>query len=144
MDLRRRAEEPKRRDDVIVITSCFEDMPDPRVERTRLHPLPDIILLTLVGMLAGADDWVHIELFGQANEAWLKTFLELPHGIPSHDTLGRVFRLLDPTEPSARLGRWLDALHERVDDDHVCIDGKSLRRAFDRASGKATMHILNA
>jgi predicted transposase YbfD/YdcC len=75
---------------------------------------------------------------------WLRGFLELPNGIPSHDTLGRVFRKLDPAELSSRLGCWLDALHERVDDDQVCIDGKSLRAAFDRASGKAPLHIVNA
>jgi len=126
------------------LASFIADLPDPRVERSRLHPLSDIVLLTLIAVTCGADDWVSVEAYGEINEAWLKEFLELPNGIPSHDTLGRVFRMLDPVELSTRLGRWLEALQEPVEDEQVCIDGKSLRRAFDAASGKAPMHIVNA
>lgn len=131
-------------DDVIYIVSYFEDMPDPRLDRSKLYPLTDIILLSLIGVLAGADNWVAIEEFGKANEEWLREFLQLPNGIPSHDTLGRVFRLIDSGELASRLGRWLDALHERIDGEQICIDGKSIRRAFDAASGKSPLHIVNA
>ena len=72
----------------------FGDVEDPRVERTKLHLLPDILVITLCAVICGADTWMEIELFGQAKRDWLRTFLELPHGIPSHDTFGRVFALL--------------------------------------------------
>ena len=74
----------------------FGEVEDPRVERTRLHRLSDILVITLCAVICGADTWMEIELFGQAKLDWLRTFLELPHGIPSHDTFGRVFAALDP------------------------------------------------
>ena len=128
----------------VSLAALLADMPDPRVERTRLHRLDEIIILTMIAVVCGADDWVAVETYGEANEAWLKEFLELPNGIPSHDTLGRVFRMIDPTELSTRLGRWLEALQEPVEDDQVCVDGKTLRRSLDSASGKAPLHVVNA
>jgi len=126
------------------IWAYFEDLEDPRVERTKLHSLQNIILLTLVATLAGADNWVEIAEYGEENEDWLKDFLDLPNGVPSHDTLGRVFRMLDATELSTRLAAWTTAVQERVPGEQVCIDGKSLRRAIDKAEGKAPLHIVNA
>jgi predicted transposase YbfD/YdcC len=128
----------------VSLSALLAELPDPRVERTRLHPLRDIILLTLIAVVCGADDWVAVQAYGEMNEEWLKEFLELPNGIPSHDTLGRVFRMLDSTELSTRLGRWLEALQEPVEDEQVCVDGKTLRRAFDAASGRSPLHVINA
>ena len=128
----------------ITISSFIDDMPDPRLDRSKLHSLSDIILLTLIGVLSGADNWVHIELFGKANEEWLRQFLQLEHGVPSHDTLGRVFRLIDPLELGERLARWLDAMRGEVVDGHIAIDGKTLRRTFDKAEGIAPLHVVNA
>ena len=130
--------------ELISVWTYFEELEDPRVDRTKLHSLQDIVLLTLVATLAGADSWVEIEEFGLEHEEWLSEFLDLPHGIPSHDTLGRVFRMLDAGELSARLGAWMAGAQERVPGEQVCIDGKSLRRAFDKAEGKAPLHIVNA
>lgn len=126
------------------ITEFIDQIPDPRVVRSKLHSLSDIILLTLIGVVAGADNWVHIELFGKANEDWLRNFLRLPNGIPSHDTLGRVFRLLDPMELNVRLAEWLEALRGVADDEHIAIDGKTLRRTFEKAEGRTALHVVNA
>ncbi len=128
----------------ITITSFIEEIPDPRIDRSRLHSLSDIILLTLIALLGGADNWVLIEQYGKANEDWLRQFLRLPNGIPSHDTLGRVFRLLDPHELGSRLAAWLDAIREDRAAGHIAIDGKTLRRTMERAEGKSPLHVLNA
>ena len=114
----------------ITITSFIDDIPDPRLDRSRLHSLSDIILLTLVGLLAGADNWVHIELFGKTNEDFLRQFLRLENGVPSHDTLGRVFRMLDPEELGSRLAAWLDAIRTDKAEGHIAVDGKTLRRSL--------------
>ena len=74
----------------------FEEVEDPRLERTKLHGLTDILLIVLCAVICGADSWTEIELFGKAKFDWLRTFLELPNGIPSHDTFGRVFSRLNP------------------------------------------------
>jgi hypothetical protein len=76
----------------------FARLTDPRVERTRVHRLGDLVTIALCAILCGADDWVAVETFGRSKEAWLRTFLALPGGIPSHDTFGRVFARLNPTE----------------------------------------------
>ena len=76
----------------------FATLPDPRVERTRRHELLDIITIAICAVICGADSWVDVELFGRSKETWLRTFLALPGGIPSHDTFGRVFAALDPRQ----------------------------------------------
>lgn len=128
----------------ITITSYFDDMPDPRLDRSKLHSLSDIVLLTLIAVLGGADNWVHIENFGKAHEEWLRGFLDLPHGVPSHDTLGRVFRLIDSAELGRRLALWMDALRETAEGGHIAIDGKTLRRTFEKAEGVSPLHVVNA
>lgn len=80
------------------LQKCFAGIDDPRVERTKLHTLLDIMIIAILGVLCRADGWVEIEAFGNAKEAWLKTFLELANGIPSHDTFGRVFARIDPQQ----------------------------------------------
>ncbi len=74
----------------------FASLPDPRIERTRLHKLGDILFITIAAVLSGCDDWNEIELYGESKEEWLRRYLELPNGIPSHDTFNRVFSLLAP------------------------------------------------
>src|ERR1043165_10040274 len=85
----------------------FSNLPDPRVERTRRHKLIDILVITIAAVLSGCDDWNEIELYGHSKEEWLRQFLELPEGIPSHDTFNRVFRLLDPVQFSRCFLAWM-------------------------------------
>ena len=80
------------------LQSAFEGIEDPRIDRTKLHQLEDIILIAILAVICGAEGWVDIEAFGKAKEAWLKTFLALPNGIPAHDTFGRVFARIDPQQ----------------------------------------------
>ncbi len=78
------------------LVTSLQTLPDPRVERTRLHLLIDIVTIAICAVLCGADGWTEVEAFGKIKQKWLKRFLKLPHGIPSHDTFGRVFAALDP------------------------------------------------
>jgi predicted transposase YbfD/YdcC len=123
----------------------FATLTDPRIERAKEHRLLDIITITLCAVLCGADDWVAIETFGHAKEAWLRTFLALPGGIPSHDTFGRVFARLDPTEFRACFLAWVQAVSgSEVADGVVAIDGKTARRSHDHSQGKAALHLVSA
>jgi len=122
----------------------FGELEDPRVERMRLHRLSDILIITLCGVICGADSWTEIELFGKAKFDWLRTFLGLPHGIPSHDTFGRVFSRLDPEQLERCFLTWMQGLAEASHGRLVAIDGKTLRRSFDKASHKAAIHMVSA
>ena len=119
----------------------FADLTDPRIERAMEHRLIDIVTITLCAVLCGADDWVAVETFGRAKEAWLRTFLALPGGIPSHDTFGRVFARLDPVEFRACFLAWVQTVSgSEVADGVIAIDGKTARRSHDRGQGKAALH----
>src|SRR5512135_400508 len=122
----------------------FADLTDPRVERTRLHELLDIVTIAVCAVVAGADSWEHIEQFAKAKPSWLKTFLALPNGVPSHDTFARVFARLDPGEFQRCFLGWIGALQEATGRRVIAIDGKSLRRSFDRAKGKSALHLVHA
>lgn len=114
------------------------------VESTRDHYLHDILTITVCAVLAGLEHWVHIADYGESNEDWFRTFLDLPNGIPSHDTFGRVFAALDPDEFEKRLQVWIHAVAGSSEGKHIAIDGKTLRRSFDRAGKKAAIHMVNA
>jgi len=122
----------------------FAVLPDPRVERTRLHKLEDLLTLALCAVIGGADDWVGIAEFGRAKEAWFRTVLEPPHGIPSQDTLGRVFAALDPDAFERCFQAWVRDLAGSGAGKLVAIDGKTVRRSLDAASGKAAIHMVSA
>lgn len=126
------------------ITEYFVDLPDPRVERSRLHNLHDIVVIAICAVICGADSFVGMERFGKAKYDWLKTFLELPNGIPSHDTFNDVFAALGPKAFSKCFARWIQAIAKVTGGDVVAIDGKTLRRSFDRASKKAAIHMVSA
>ena len=100
---------------VLDLRSHFSTLKDPRVERTKQHKLFDIIIIAICGTICGADGWVAIEQFGKAKEAWLKTILELPNGIPSHDTFGRVFAHLDPVEFERCFFEWVQGISGKVE-----------------------------
>jgi predicted transposase YbfD/YdcC len=122
----------------------FENLTDPRMERTKRHSLLEIIILAVCGTLGNANGWADIERYGKTKLSFFRTFLELPHGIPSHDTFGRVFALLDPVALMASIQQWLDALGTAVAGEVVAIDGKTLRGSFDTAGGKNPLHLVSA
>lgn len=122
----------------------FAALADPRVERTRRHALLDIITIAVGGVICGAESWVEIETFGRAKEAWLRTFLDLPNGIPSHDTFGRVFAALDPEQFERCFLAWVVAGTTPVAGEVVAIDGKCVRRSGDAAAGRGPLLVLNA
>lgn len=122
----------------------FGDLTDPRVERTRRHALLDIVTLALCGVICGAESWVEIEEFGKVKQGWFRQFLALPHGIPSHDTFGRVFAALDPEQFGQGFGVWMAAIAEHTAGQVVALDGKTLRRSHDRSNGKAALHLVSA
>ena len=109
------------------IEQHFGDLTDPRVDRTKLHKLVDILVIALCAIIAGADNWEDIADFGQAKIDWFQTFLELPNGIPSHDTFNRVFARLDRKFRSGFMG-WIRAVSEVIGGQVIAIDGKVLRR----------------
>jgi predicted transposase YbfD/YdcC len=123
---------------------CFRDVSDPRVLGRCDHSLVDILAIAILAVTCGADDWTDLELFGRAREAWLRPFLELRHGIPSHDTFRRVFGLLDPRQFAPALFQWTKALHEATGGRLIHIDGKALRRSFRKRSGMAMLHLVTA
>jgi predicted transposase YbfD/YdcC len=122
----------------------FTDLADPRLERSRLHNLFDIIALTICAVLCGADNWAEVERYGRRKHDWLKTFLALPNGLPSHDTFGRVFSRLDPAAFQRCFLDWVGAVAEASDGRIVALDGKTLRRSFDTAAGRGALHLVSA
>ena len=129
---------------VVAILTKFEQLSDPRVERTKQHLLLDMVGIALCAAICGADSWVDVEKFGKAKRDWFARFLELPNGIPSHDTFGRVFARLDTQEFMRCLQNWLRSLHLSLKEQGVAIDGKTMRGAFDAASGKSALHVVSA
>jgi predicted transposase YbfD/YdcC len=126
------------------IPCAFMDMPDPRRSNS-CHRLIDVLTLALFAVICGCEGWVEVEAYGLAKLAWFKTFLDLPHGIPSHDTFGRVFAKLDPDEFETRFQAWMASLVELSGGTLVAIDGKSLRRSFEHAWDKSGMaHMVSA
>lgn len=125
------------------LESLFAQVEDPRMDRTKLHRLQDIIILAICGVICGAEGWVEIEEFGKAKEAWFTELLDLPNGIPSHDTFGRVFARLDPKQFEASFVQWVQGISKTVQ-GVVAIDGKTLRRSHDRAAGKKALHLVSA
>ncbi len=126
------------------ITEHFASLQDPRIERTKLHQLLDILVIAICAVICGADDWVEVELFGNAKLTWLRTFLELPNGIPSHDTFGRVFARLNPEQFQQCFLAWIQAVSEVTGGQVIAIDGKVLRGSCDRVLGKAGIDMVSA
>lgn len=122
----------------------FGVLTDPRGDRGKRHKLLDIITIAITGAICGADNWVDIELFGNCKESWFRTFLELPNGIPSHDTFGDVFARLDPEEFQRSFIEWARAVVELTHGQLIAVDGKTVRRSHDHAAGKQPIHMVNA
>lgn len=125
------------------LTRFFADLPDPRIDRTKKHLLLDIIAITVCATIAGADTWEEVECFGTAKYDWLKSFLALPNGIPSHDTFNRLFARLDPRRFGDAVAGWLAEVCAVTGLKHVAVDGKAARRA-SRDTFSGCLHLVSA
>ena len=126
------------------LAQSFRSLVDPRVERTRHHQLLDIVLLAICAVICGADEWTEVEAFGKTKKKWLKRWLALPNGIPSHDTFGRVFAALDAAEFQRCFMAWVQAVNVLTEGQVIAIDGKTARRSHDQRQGKAALHLVSA
>jgi predicted transposase YbfD/YdcC len=126
------------------IEQHFGDLTDPRIDRTKLHELINILVIAICAIIAGADNWEDVEEFGKARIEWFQTFLHLPNGIPSHDTFTRVFARLDPKQFQTCFMRWMSTASEMIGGQVIAIDGKVLRRSHDKGIGKAAIDMVSA
>lgn len=126
------------------ILRFFEDLPDPRA-CNRIHKLTDMLVIAICAVICGADGWEDVALFGRAKHKWFQTFLDLPAGIPSHDTFGRVFARLDPDAFEECFVAWISSLAAFSGGQLIAIDGKAIRRSFEHAWDKSGMaHLVSA
>lgn len=126
------------------LVTRFLDVKDPRDGPALLHPLVNIIAIAICGVICGADDWTEVEEFGHAKYDWLKRFLDLTHGIPSHDTFGRVFGRLDAQQFEDVFVSWVQTVAEKTQGQVIAIDGKTVRRSHDHNLGKKAIHMVSA
>jgi len=126
------------------IVDHFMRLEDPRIDRTKYHLLIDIIVITLCATICGADGWVGIHTVGVEKYDWFKTFLALPFGIPSHDTFGRVMAALDPAQFKNCFLSFIHSIRKVTQGEVIPIDGKTLRRSFDKQNGKSAIHMVSA
>ncbi len=126
------------------IADHFSNIDDPRVERTKQHKLIDIITIAICAVICGADSWVAIETYGLAKYEWLQQFLELPNGIPSHDTFARVFARVDPQQFQACFLSWVKSVSKITEGEVIAIDGKTLKHSYDKGAEKGAIHMVSA
>jgi predicted transposase YbfD/YdcC len=126
------------------IVEHFRTLEDPRIARTKKHTLLDILVIALCTLLTGGEGFQDMELFGKSKRAWLQTFLALPHGIPSHDTFGRVFARLHPRRFQECFLSWTQAVAQLTQGALISLDGKTVKASFDRATASSPLHMLSA
>ncbi len=126
------------------LLSHFEGLEDPRTGYLIEHRMVDMVALTICAVVCGAETWVDIEAYGQSKVDWLSTFLALPHGIPSHDTISRLFAQLDPDQLQDCFLSWIQTVAQLSAGTVVAVDGKTLRRSYDRGQGKGAIHMVSA
>jgi predicted transposase YbfD/YdcC len=126
------------------ISEYFGQLEDPRIERNKLHPLLNIIVIAICAVICGAENWVDVELYGNLKKEWLEKYLDLSNGIPSHDTFGRVFRRLKAEAFQACFLAWVKAVNTITGGQVIAIDGKELRRSMDTTLGKRAIHMVSA
>jgi predicted transposase YbfD/YdcC len=127
------------------IESHFSELTDPRRNDSRTrHKLMDMLVIAICAIICGADNWVAVESFGHAKYNWLSRFLQLPHGIPSHDTFSRVFGLIDSTQFEHCFINWIGNVIEVTEGQVVAVDGKQVRGSYDTASAQTAIHIVSA
>ena len=121
----------------------FSEVEEPRADNKR-HLLLDIIIIAICAAICDANEWTDVQLFGEAKEEWFRSFLELPHGIPSHDTFGRVFAQIDAEQFQECFREWIGAVEERTQGQIIALDGKQLRRSHDTTIGKKAIYMVSA
>src|SRR5215472_2418818 len=126
------------------IVEHFQTLEDPRMARTKKHNLLDILVIALCTLLTGGEGCQDMALFGKSKQAWLHTFLALPHGIPSHDTFGRVFARLNPQRFQECFLAWTRAVAQLTQGALVSLDGKTVKASFDRATASSPLHMVSA
>jgi predicted transposase YbfD/YdcC len=126
------------------IVEHFQTLEDPRIERTKKHNLLDILVIALCTLLTGGEGFQDMALFGQSKQAWRQTFLALPHGIPSHDTFGRVFARLNPQRFQECFLSWTRAVAQFTEGTLISLDGKTVKASFDRATTTSPLHMVSA
>jgi predicted transposase YbfD/YdcC len=131
-------------DELGSLLESFRDLPDPRSERNQDHALISIVFIAICGAISGADNWVDIEAYGNAKADWLKTLVPLPHGIPSHDTFGRVFRFMNPQAFQERFLGWVRQIGQGAAGEVIAMDGKQMRGSKDGAAGKEGLYMVSA
>ena len=126
------------------IVTHFQSLEDPRIERTKKHHLLDMLVIALCTLLTGGEGFQDMELFGRSKRPWLQTFLCLPHGIPSHDTFGRVFARLNPRRFQECFLSWTQAVAQLTHGALVSLDGKTVKASLDRATAASPLHMVSA
>jgi predicted transposase YbfD/YdcC len=126
------------------LLSHFASLEDPRVEYLVEHLLTDIVAITICAVVCGADTWVDIEAYGHSKAEWLKTFLALPNGIPTHDTIRRLFARLEPSQLQRCFISWVNSIAQLTAGEVVSIDGKTVRQSYDKSKGKGAIHMVSA
>lgn len=128
----------------ITIADHFSAIDDPRIDRSKQHKLIDIITIAICAVICGAEGWTDIETYGVTKYSWLKQFLELPNGIPSHDTEARLFRRLNPQQFQQCFLDWIKAINRITEGEVIAIDGKSLRHSYDKRADIGAIHMVSA
>ncbi len=126
------------------LKDCFASIKAPRVERTRLHQLSNILTIAILSVIAGGNGWENMELYGVSKQAWLSTFLALPNRIPSEDTFRRVFERVHPKQFEQCFEQWVKQLVSELGIQVIAIDGKGVNGAYDRESGTKALHLVSA
>jgi hypothetical protein len=126
------------------LIDAFAERDDPRCAYKVEYDLLEIVIMAICGVIAGAESWEDSALYAQSKEAWLKDFLALKHGIPSHDTFRRVFMLIDPTHFEQCFRHWVGQWLGATQIGHVAIDGKTIRHSFDRKRDQSPLHLVSA
>ena len=129
---------------VATFSTYFHDIDDPRVDRTKFHLLHDILVIAICAVICGADGPTAIAQYALDKQDWLKTFLQLPNGVPSHDTIGRVIAQIDPQQFHACFVRWIQEICHLLPGEVVPIDGKTLRHSFDTELDQSPIHMVSA
>lgn len=125
------------------LIDSMRDIPDPRAPYNQRHSFIDIIMIAVLAILCGMDTWDEIEDWALSQQGWLKTFLELPNGIPSHDTINRVFQMIEPKKFHIAFLEWSQSLFGQIE-GVAAIDGKTVRRSKDSKNGKRPIHVVSA